>query len=41
MYVLGTLVCNVDGREKENFISRSWIGKGYEAGEHALEAALG
>jgi hypothetical protein len=27
--------------EKENFISRSWIGKGYEAGEHALEVALG
>ncbi len=41
MYVLGTLVCNVDGREKENFISQSWIGKGYEAGEHALEVALG
>ncbi len=30
--------CNL---EKENFISRSWIGKGYEAGEHALEVALG
>ncbi len=41
MYVLGTVVCNVDGREKENFISRSWIGKGCEASEHALEAALG
>jgi hypothetical protein len=41
MYVLGTLVCNVDGREKENFINRSWIAKGYEAGEDALEAALG
>jgi hypothetical protein len=41
VYVLGTLVCNVDGREKVNFISRSWIAKGYEAGEHASEAALG